>query len=243
MTTIFRYRPSNAMTIDELQYSYLWFSRPTEYKDCDDSNIIAFAETNENVKESFNRVFEDYIKLGEKARYSGICCFTEFLPDLKDWKCFPKGHDGIFIEYDKEVLEEHFARIYGIGDCFKKVEYLTNQLVVKSSSAYDILWETVDNGFIYKSFWEIEHDCKLMDNFFLKLFTRISDCYIKQNELRVILGGRNIPDNSPDLKGYKVQVPINSIKNIYTQPSTKDTIVAELEKLISKEMSLIKLTK
>ena len=126
MRSIFRLRPSNAKTIDELQNSYLWFSRPTEYNVSDDSNIIAFAETNEKVKESFNRVFENYKELGKEAGYSGICCFTESLPNVKDWKCFPKGYRGIFIEYDKEMLEQHFINFYGLGDCFKEVDYLSN---------------------------------------------------------------------------------------------------------------------
>lgn len=242
MSSIFRLRPSSKSTIDELHNSYLWFSRPTEFNDSDDANIIAFAETNEKVKESFNRVFKNYVGLGKEAEFSGICCFTESLPIIKDWKYFPKGYDGIFIEYDKEMLEQHFINIYGLGDCFKKVDYLSNPLVIKSSSDYDILWEIVGDDLLYKSLWEIEHDSKLMDKLFLKLFTRIGDKYEKQKELRVILGGRNIPDKSPDLKGYKINIPSISIKNTYIHPNTKQTFVTELENVITKDIAIIRLT-
>lgn len=242
MSTIFRLRPSIEFTLDELKNNYLWFSRPTEYKDIEDSNIIAFAETNEKIKESFNRVFSNYVELGKEAGYTGICCFTETLPDLSNWNCFPKGVNGIFIEYDKNILEEHFINTYFIGDCFKKVEYLSAPLIIESSSDYDILWEIKEDGIFYESLWQIEHDEKLLDKFFLKLFTRINEKYKKQKEVRVILGNRNIPFKNPDLKGYQIQIPNTSLKRIFVQPNTPEKFVQELRKIIPIEISIVKLT-
>ena len=43
MNNIYRVRPANEYTIDELKNSYLWFSRPKGFKgDIDDANICAF---------------------------------------------------------------------------------------------------------------------------------------------------------------------------------------------------------
>ncbi len=242
MMSIFRLRPSNNKTIDELSRGYIWFSRPSEYKDVKDANIVGFAEANENIKESFNRIFSDYLEFGKEMNYSGICCFTESLPMLDDWKHFPKGSKGIFIEYDKEKIEQYFLQNYGIGDCFKKVEYMHNSLIVKSSSdyGYDILWETSEDGFLYKSIkGDIERNSKDMNDFLLKLFTRLSDNFKIQKELRIILGGRNIPNRAPNIKGYKVPIPLNAILRIYVQSNTPKHYINELKTAIPADIEII----
>jgi len=245
MNTIFRFRPPNKLTIDELLTGYIWFSRPTEYKDKEDSNIIGFAETNENVKDSLNRVFSDYLGLGADISYCGICCFSESLPKEKDWRLFPKGSsEGIIIEYDKEKIEQYFIQHYSLGDCFKKVEYLSNPLIIESSSSdgFDILWEIDENGILYKSLrGEIERDEKLMDTFFQKLFTRINKKYEAQNELRIILGSRNIADKTPDIKGYKIPIPLSAIVKIYVGSKTPKSYIKKLRKIIPDEIAIVEM--
>ena len=231
MSQIYRLRPSNDQTLDELKNNYLWFSRPSGYKDVDDSNVIAFTENNEPIKNSFDRIFTDTKKVGEIAGCVGICCFTKELPPENNWKDFPKGHNGIFIEYDKNTLDEYFVNNFGIGDCFKNVEYLDNPLVFDSYSTHDVVWEITSDGIIYKSLREIENNPKLMDGLFLRMFTRINRKYDKQKEQRIILGGRNIPDTSPGIAGYKISIPSNAIKKIYLHSKTPSAIVDELEKL------------
>jgi len=235
MSYVYRLRPSTKRTIEELTEKYIWFSRPVEYNDCDDANILAFAEENENIKEALDRVFSSYMELAEQISRVGICCFSKSLPELKYWKMFPKGHNGVFIEYDKEKLEAYFIRKYGYGNCFKDVEYLDKHLKIISSTedGYDVLWE-IQNDFVhYKSILgSITRDAKVMEEFLFKLLTRINIKYSRQNETRIILGGRNIPDSSPDTKGYKIPILEDFIKKIYIRPSTPQAFVDELRRVI-----------
>ncbi|MDL2228600.1 hypothetical protein LJC30_06915 [Odoribacter sp. OttesenSCG-928-L07] len=238
---IFRLRPSNDLTIDELKNNYLWFSRPTEYKDQEDANIIAFAEANENIKDTFNRIFSNYIDLGEAVSLLGICCFAEHLPKKNEWKCFPKGHNGIVIEYDRDKLEKHFFDVFYLGDCFKKVEYVSDPIVIKSSTdaGYDVLWEIDENGCCYKSLkGDIERDTRDMDEFILKLLTRINIKYQIQHEHRIILNHRNIPETVQGLKGYQKQIPIDSILNIYVHPTTPKKFINDLRSVISDNITI-----
>jgi hypothetical protein len=243
MSLIYRLRPSKETTIEELKDCYLWLSRPTGYKDIEDSNVLAFAEANENIKDSFNRVFSNYFELAQEANNNGICSFTDSLPELKKWKKFPGGNNGIFIEYDRQILSEYFMKSYGIGDCFNQVEYLVEPIIIKKCDDYHILWEKYKDGsFLYISLWQIEHDSKLMDRLFLKLFTRINKKYKEQKELRIILGGRNIPDKTNNNIGYKIQIPIDSIKAIYVQPKTPQNFINELKTVINPQIQIVKLS-
>jgi len=120
----------------------------------------------------------------------------------------------------------------GIGDCFNKVEYLANPIVFDAYSKYDIAWETTENGTCYKALRYIEKDPKSMDKLFLKMFTRLSDKHIKQNELRIILGGRNVPDKSDNLKGYVVKIPRNAIRRIIVGPKLYEKVRNEFSEFI-----------
>ena len=120
---------------------------------------------------------------------------------------------------------------YGIGDCFKDVEYIDNPLVFNSYSQYDIEWEIGKDRTLYKSLSEIEKDQKLMDELFLKMFTRLDKRYCEQNEQRIILGGRNIPNKNQGITGYKISIPLESIKRIYLHPNTPSNIIKELNQL------------
>lgn len=233
MSKIYKLRSVNDTTIDELKNGYLWFSRPTEFKDVEDSNIIGFAENNENIKNAFDRVFSNNTKFAEGMSYIGICCFTETLPHQDKWSCFPKGHNGIFIEYDKDNLEEYFYDEYYLADCFRKVEYFEEPLVIQSSTdqGYDVLWEKYEDGVWYKSIeGSIMRDQRVMDEFLFKLLTRINDKYINQRELRIIWSGPRIREIDTDAKGYKVNIPIDFITRVYIQKTTpKDFITKILE--------------
>ena len=241
MSKLFRFRPANHLTMEELKTGYVWFSRPTEYKDKEDSNIIAFAEKNENVKESLNRVFRNYVEFGTELSYCGICCFTETLPKSKDWHKFPKGPKGIIIEYDKEKIEQYFIHHYALGNCFKKVEYCQNQLIIESSNSDhdDVLWEVEENGISYKSLrGDIERSEKLMDEFLERLFTRINKKFDKQNELRIILGSRHFTDRTAELKGYKISIPLSTIIRIHVSPDTPELFIAELKEIIPSTIAI-----
>lgn len=237
MIPIFRFRPSNDLTIEELKENYVWFSRPTGFKDKKDANIIAFAESNESVKDAFNRLFSDYKEFGEAMNLSGICCFTNALPDSDEWRHFPNSaNGGIVIEYDKDKLENHFLVKY--CSPFNSVEYLPDPLKLISSTpdGYDVLWEITEDYKCYKSIrGDILRDPKIMDQFMLKLLTRIDEKHRKQNESRVILV-RTVPDKSPDLTGYKIPVPTDVIEKIYVHHETPESFKTKLKSVISSEL-------
>ncbi|MFC5284146.1 hypothetical protein [Pedobacter alpinus] len=231
MPSIYRLRPATDRLIDELKEPYLWFSRPAEYKDSEDANLASFINNNENIRESFTRLFGNNDELINQSNLIGICCFTTVLPQVNIWKKFPQGHNGLFIAYDKDIIKTYFQSKFGLGDCFKKIEYLTDPTLFKKYSSHDILWEATEDGNLYKSLKEIEHDDKLRDELFLKIFTRLNKNYSFQNELRIILGGSNIPNKSDYIKGYKISIPQESILGIYTQPDTPRSIIEKIEKL------------
>lgn len=149
----------------------------------------------------------------------------------KNGNFFPKGRNSIFIEYNRNILECFFLENYYIWDCFKEVEYLENPLVFDSYSNYDIIWEKTKDGVIYKSMKEISVNKRLMDQLFVKMFTRINKRFEKQHELRCILGGSNLPNKDPNLSGYKIIIPKNAINAIYINSKTPTNIKSKLNEL------------
>ena len=242
MEKVFRFRPANDFTIEEIKNEYLWFSRPTEFNDNMDSNIIGFAENNEGIKQAFNRVFGDYNFIGEYVSYTGICCFTETSPRDIDWIRFPKGHNGVFIEYHKSLIENSILNYFSVGDCFKKVDYVPNPSIFDSSSDSndDILWEENNGIKCYKSLrGDIERNQRNMEIFLIKLFTRISDRFIAQNEVRIILGKKKF--NNSDVVGYRVSIDRDCVKAIYYNKYTSESFINNLKKIINNNIPLIKI--
>lgn len=223
MSRTYRLRPTNETTLSELSEPYLWFSKPTEYNDIEDANVIAFSEHNETVKDLFDRVFGNANTLGIELSRLGICCFTKSLPEVSKWCKFPKGNDAIFIEYDKKILEEFFIKEIALGDCFKEVHYEEQPLVLRSSdkNGYDVLWETTEDGQVYKSLrGDIARDQRLIDEFILRFITTINKRFKNQNEERVILPYRTIKDRPETDLGYKINIPKESIVKIYYTKKT-----------------------
>lgn len=228
---MYRLRAPCELTIHELEEPYLWFSRATEYKDIEDSNIFSFIKNNESIKASFERIYKDYDEVANLSKLAGICCFTKTLPNIKYWNKFPKGHNGIFVEYNKEVIENHFVNSFGLGDCFKEIEYLAEPTLFSSLNEHNILWEKKEDGEFYRALRAIEKDPKLLDQLFLKMFTRINSKYSFQNEARIILAGRNIPDKGEDVKGYEIEIPKRAIQKLYVHPQTPKPFINELGKI------------
>ena len=59
-----------------------------------------------------------------------------------------------------------------------------------------------------------------MDRLIKLLLTRINSKYRFQDELRIILGGRNIPIFDKSVSGYLVPIPKNAIKMIHLYKDT-----------------------
>ncbi len=228
--TIYRLRPASSISVDEIRNHYLWFARPYTFKDIDDSNIVSFIEKNESIKSSFERIFNDYKEVAKQVSCAGICCFTETLPAKRKWKHFPnKVLNGLCIEYDKYLLEQFFKNTRGIVDCFKKIDYQEEPILFQSySKPNDIVWKVFDDSILYKSMRAIEKDVRLMDELFLKMFTRLNIKFVNQKEVRIILGGGNIPDKSDNIQGYKVVIPKEAIKKVYFHSKMPKKIIKEI---------------
>ncbi|MCT4615350.1 MAG: hypothetical protein N4A49_10805 [Marinifilaceae bacterium] len=156
MSTIYRLRPSNDYTIEELTDNYLWFSKPSFFNDTEDSNIISFANKNASIHDLIERLFNGLEVIKNFLSNVGICCFTNKQPNSNSWRRFPNCKNGIMIEYNREELEEYFIQNYGLGDCFKKVDYRRTPTIFESTNQYNILWEESSNGNrLYKSFYNI----------------------------------------------------------------------------------------
>ncbi|MDB5143412.1 MAG: hypothetical protein JWQ66_2125 [Mucilaginibacter sp.] len=230
MSSIYRIRPATEKTIEEIEDGYLWFSRPTQFNDALDANIFAFIKSNEPIANAFERLFKDNINVAEESALSGICCFTDKKPAPSRFARFPNARNGLVIEYDKEKLEKHFIEQNGLGDCFKKVEYLRNPALFKSTNEYDILWEKIGEDEIYRTLNEISLNERSMDELFLKMFTQISMQFKKQREFRIILAGRNIPDRTRGIKGYHISIPKESISQIFIHIDAPKDILEKIEK-------------
>ncbi len=230
---IYRLRPSNDNIIDELENGYFWFSKPTGFNDIEDANIVSFIEKNSTIEEVLRRRFDGIDLIRDFSLNIGICCFTKELPAINKWRRFPKCYNGVAIEFDKEKLCNHFAMTYGLGDCFKSIDYLKSPTIFKSYSEHDILWEEFENGYLYKSLHEIIKDPKTLDEFFLKMFTRLSDKYKNQNEQRILLQQKFVEEFGGEMKekGYQIKIPKDAMKRIFYISNTPVAFVHKLEKL------------
>ncbi len=81
--SVYRLRPTNNKTIEEITQAYLWFSKPKGFKDCkQDSNIQAFFDNCDILKDALDGYLtkEEIKYLYSHMKHIGICCFTKDLP-------------------------------------------------------------------------------------------------------------------------------------------------------------------
>jgi hypothetical protein len=229
---IYRLRPSNKNTINELEANYLWFSKPRYFNDTQDSNILSFAKNDSSILNLINTVFGGSSEVVAFLNSVGICCFTNRKPNSNSWTHFPKCRNGILVEYDKELLEKHFIKCYGLGDCFKKIEYLRNPIIFDSSRPNDILWRQEDGYNIYKTLNDIANNSRDMDKFFLKMFTRLNYKHHRQKEERIILKEEFLRNDEFALKqGYKIPIDKKAILKVYYSSRTPNETINQLKKL------------
>lgn len=231
MSHIYRIRPCNNHTLDEIENHYLWFSRRSGFSDIDDANIGAFLDNNKVLTDAFNRLFtsEGIKTFREKMDCTGICCFTDRIPSEKDKKHYPGGKQCICIEYDRDLLESYFLNShYAIANCFSVVHYFDAPIIFERDGEYHILTQKDEDGSLYESVKELTRTEKNMDRFIKLLLTRINSKYRYQNEIRIILGGRNIPSFDSNISGYKIQVPKGTIVNLYKFKDTDESFVNQL---------------
>ncbi len=229
--SIYRLRPITDKTIEEISQSYLWFSKPIGFKDKQDSNIQAFFDNCDILRKEFETRFERIFieEMFVKMQHIGICCFTNKKPTCKQRKKFPNGSNSICVEYDKKLLEIYFRdKKYALADCFKPVEYLKRPTIFKQDGEYHIITKECKDGYLSESVKSILYNEKSFDRFMWMLLTRIDKKYKKQKELRIILSGRNITQFDDSVCGYRVDIPLEAIKNIYLYENTPDVFIAKL---------------
>lgn len=240
MNCVYRVRPADDFTLDELSKGYLWFSRPRGFKgDSLDANVQAFFEDTEAIKRVLDedshtlsqddkkeqkRILDEWYEL---MSHTGICCFTSTAPDDKRLTNFRKcrGGKGICIEFDKCKIEQFFNNHnnYPLYPCFHKVNYTDNPTKLETDGAYSILWKTTPYGKEYKTLKGLMHDHpRERDKLIFKILSTIDKRFESQKELRMILGGRNIPDHDPNLKGYKIYIPDDAINRILVYPGVSE---------------------
>lgn len=231
----YRLRPINELTIDELDNHYLWFSKRSGFKDKYDANIGAFIEDTPQIERGLQlRYTREGIKeLVRLMNNVGICCFTKRLPSNKELGLFPNGKKSICIEYNKNIIEEHFLNRYALAHPFKNVIYDDQPTKIENDGNYHILTKKYKDGCLYQSIYEIFSDIRKVDKLFELLLTRINAKYNKQKEMRIILGGRLLENMDTSLSGYKIEIPNDAISKIYLLNNPSLSFCQKLEKINS----------
>lgn len=221
MSSLYRLRPYNEHTISELRDPYLWFSKPSAYKDTEDSNVRLMIDDNEILHNALTLILNDHgiEELEKLMAHIGICCFTKDIPRAQDRFAFPNGKKSICIEYDREKIANYFLNVLGMPDCFKEVVYSNTPIKVETDGNYHILMRKDEDGDLYESILQMKYDPKhFMDKLLFFLLTRINERYSRQKECRIIWAGFRIKESED--KGYHINIPNNCIKYIYIYPDT-----------------------
>ena len=221
----YRLRPMCDNTLEELQKSYLWFSKRQGFRDKYDANIGAFLEDTDQIYNSLLYLFkeEDINEFVKRMDKIGICCFTKSLPKRKNLHKFPNGKHSICIEYEVKVLEDWFLNHYGIYNPFKDIEYSECPTKIEADGEYHILMEEKENGRIYESVRALVHSPRDFEKLIILLLTRLHSKYHKQNETRIIWGGFHLNDFKTSEQGYKVTVPNEAISSIFVYKDLADS--------------------
>lgn len=224
---IYRVRPVNENTFDELEKSYLWFSKRKGFRgDSNDANIGAFMNDTDAIKRGFKYLFpQSYKSFFEQIEQTEFCCFTNEMPDDARVKRFPNCSNGkcICVVYDRKKLEQFFLMHEKIYPCFIPVVYDNNPTRLETDGEWSILWEEDDNGKLYKTIPGMMYEGpQILDEFIRRLFTRISSKFKNQKEERIVLGGSNIPNYDENKLGCQILIPEEVIKRIIVYPNVEE---------------------
>lgn len=248
----YRIRPCNSYTLDELRKGYLWFSRPTCYKDTEDANIAAFIKDTNAIKRGLLHVgfreecIEKYVK---EMSYIGICCFTKERPLGHHLNHFPKcqKRNAIAIEYNRDGLKGFFEthRTHPLCPCFHDVIYDESPTKLEQCDDWSFLVKKDEFGNkTYKTIPRILHEHpRELDKFIFMLYTRINSRFETQKEERIIIAGCNVPKHNEETAGYTIPIPENLIEAIYVYPEVKEEYRNKLYEIPSISSKIVRLTK
>ena len=244
MECVYRLRPINDKTIEELQNNYLWFSKRCGFKDVEDANVGAFMCDTPQIQKGFElflneKGLADFIRLMDDV---GICCFTKDLPQDNELKEFPNGNKSLCIEYNKAVLEDFFFNeIYAMHNPFKEVEYAEKPTIIKTDGEYHIMTKNIPGGEVYESIYTLFNDPKRIDELVWLLLTRLNIKFYKQKELRIIIGGRNLGNVEDQGTGYNVQIPEGAISRVFLYKDPGEDFFHQLLNIPILQKKLVKL--
>lgn len=230
--SIYRLRQINDNTINEIATPYLWFSKPSGFKDTQDSNIQAFFNNCDILKRAIEEILtkDEIAKLYLYLKHIAICCFTDYLPTKNQRMHFPNGGKSICIEYDKNLLKNFFLNSkYALPDCFKSVGYFSDPTFFEKDGEYHIITRKNKDYTLSESVKSLLLNERSFDKFIWTLLTRIDKKFKNQKELRIVLAGRNIVDTDENIKGYKVSIPSETIKKIHIYESTDLNFIERLK--------------
>ena len=221
--SIFRVRPVNENTHDELVNCYLWFSKPEGFRgDTSDANISAFVTETPAIERGFKYVNPDFPfdKWYKGLSNTGICCFTRELPLKSRLRKFPgcTSANAICIEYDKQKIESFFERhrTYPIVPCFRKIQYSHYPTKIDSCDEWSILWKIGEGYKMYRTIPNILYSHpRELDKLIYILLTRISSKFKRQKEERIILGAALAPSDQNSAKGYRIPIDNDMIRHVY----------------------------
>lgn len=241
MDVVYRVRPANEFTIAELKEPYLWFSRPVGFKgDRNDANICAFINDTGAIRLGIEHSLPEfpYESFYKQMGHTGICCFTSELPDNERIKGFRKcsKRNCVCVEYDKHKLEEFFKnhKSTPIHPCFIPVVYDDNPTELDTYDKWSFQWSEDQDGKQYKTIPGIlQGHPRDRDVFIQKLFSRISYRFKDQKEIRIILGGCNIPSHDENLLGYRIPIPEYAINRVILYPNVQKDYEEQLNEIAS----------
>lgn len=231
VNTCYRLRPTNGYTLDELKNGYLWFSLRSGFKDVNDANVGAFIKDTPQILRGLELIYteegvKEFVRLMDNT---GICCFTKSFPKKETLFYFPNGKRSLCLEYDRQKLEDYFVNSkYAIAAPFKDIVYCKHPTKMKTNGDYHILTYKDKNGCMYESVYTLFGDPKKIDYLLHLLLTRLDVKFWKQYESRIIIGGRNQKYLKDGDNGYKIEIPMDAISQVYLYEKPTDAFLKEL---------------
>lgn len=231
---VYRLRPINDKTIEELQKPYLWFSLRKGFNDANDANIGIFIDKNPILEKCLRLRYNDegIKELKEQLDNTGICCFTKYLPSCKERSHFPNKEKTICIKYNKnKIVKRLFESNYAIANPFHDVVYAQSAIKLTDDGETHIAIKSDENGIQYESIYSLVSDPHLFDELIYRLLSTIDSKFKKQNETRIILGGRNLRYLKNGANGYEVDILQDAIEQVFVYENCPQDYVKQLRNI------------
>lgn len=226
---IFRYRPNNDFTLDELEDNYIYFSDIDSLNDPFDSNpkLIRLTENKEEW-ENFHRLMSNNIKEELTQSYFqrnftsenlekfvqenierfikrfGIACFSINPINLPLWGNYAGNYKGVCLQFNADLDTDFFSGL-------RIVQY-ENNLTQKEFKPFSNENDIIDLFYRKQENWHYEFEVRLIKNFQGK-------AQFKKEALRNVIFGYNtdieyiekasgiIKQNYPHAKAYQLKKP------------------------------------